>query len=83
MTENEAKTKWCPFARTIALMEGKSCGPANRITSVAPEPPSLAYDKCLGSQCMAWRWNHGPDDPEPNKVRIYIPDGYCGLADKP
>ena len=41
MTEEEAKTKWCPFARN-----GGEAG-CNRLQST----------ECLGSACMAWRWS--------------------------
>ena len=68
MTEDEAKTKWCPVIE-----------------------PAI---HCIGSGCMAWRWNpvmfmpYQETDPamdhlgsggqEPNTAK-----GYCGLAGKP
>jgi len=47
MTEEEAKTKWCPQAR-VAAVEGD--GP-NRRYDGAPIRGSL----CLASGCMMWR----------------------------
>jgi hypothetical protein len=47
VTEDEAKTKWCPFAREI----GDPGYPAsNRDYSGKP------YTKCIASACMAFRW---------------------------
>jgi hypothetical protein len=45
VTENEARTKWCPHARDADLG-------GNRDSS--GEQPQVAT--CIGSQCMAWRW---------------------------
>lgn len=48
MTENEAKTKWCPMAR---VPDGRSA--SNRyIEGIAPSSAS-----CLGSECACWVWN--------------------------
>ena len=44
MTEQEAKTKWCPLAR------GK--GGVNRADA---GENTLLYGNCIGSACMAWR----------------------------
>ena len=74
MTEEEAKTKWCPFAR---IPDGEPVVAVNR-----PEPYG-DVPKCLGSFCMMWRWQDDPtgaqppDGPEPNMT------GWCGLAGKP
>lgn len=44
-------------------------------------PAALAradYDKCQGSNCMAWRWwDKWGDKPMPERR------GYCGLSGKP
>ena len=61
MTEEEAKTKWCPFARVGSSTSG--LGGFNRFI----EPVSADSDaraRCLGSACMAFRrlpvvdWSH-------------------------
>jgi len=74
MTEDEAKTKWCPFAR-IADPNAPTGGNTyiNKIDGVAP--------RCIGSDCMAWR-------SKPDKLYERDPDkypllGYCGLAGTP
>lgn len=71
MTEDEAKTKWCPMARSIPA---HSDAAGNRW--LTNDDGSLSEfggnNGCLGSACMTWRW----DDYERT-------DGYCGLAGRP
>jgi hypothetical protein len=82
MTEEEAKTKWCPFARERAK-QGMPDGGGNRIPYGCADDGPVEADyiretamsfPCIGSACMAWR-------------RMNLPDGdkhfYCGLAGKP
>ena len=56
MTEDEAKKKWCPFARVGSSVSG--LGSLNRDASPSDDSinglPRRAL--CLGSACMAWRW---------------------------
>lgn len=104
MTEDEAKTKWCPFARSLVVMREKgtetilSSVTANRWTgNVAHTPSPETQPRCLGSDCMAWRWevNHdgtfnmmlsGPtlevEERVPNFVQSAT-EGFCGLAGAP
>lgn len=81
MTEDEAKQKWCPFARTAFSWTErpvlKQCGPGAMMgeavlaTATVNRAPSMADPcNCLASGCMAWRWGCGDD-------------GYCGLAEGP
>lgn len=67
MTEEDAKTKWCPFARS---QDGDNNSGLNRGQHGKPDHWCL----CLASQCMAWRWS------SPYKAKGI---GYCGLAGKP
>lgn len=74
LTEDEAKKLQC-------------CGPPAVYTATAAlamvqqyrasaQPVHLTIDpKCIGSACMAWRW----DGREPPPTTI----GYCGLAGEP
>lgn len=53
VTEEEAKTKWCPLARAISSRNRNG----NR--------PDIACF-CLASACMAWRWSES-EKPKPNE----------------
>ena len=51
MTEEEAKTKWCPHTRLAAPVDSEAAGTSgNRYGDDA-----LSGCRCIGSQCMAWR----------------------------
>ena len=73
MTEDEAKTRWCPFAR---LNDGAGnynrCGPAANL-------------ECIGSACMTWRWSAyvTRSTNEATTKEPKIDSGYCGLAGRP
>lgn len=56
MTEDEAKTKWCPFARP-GQVQPADCGElrGNRMMNGDVDGGAL----CIGSACMAWRWSEG------------------------
>ena len=84
VTEAEAKTKWCPFARLSEMG-----GTYNRIG-----PAADLY--CIGSACMAWRKGKGAGqyrdgtiyetDREPDYTTRgggWVTRGGCGLADAP
>ena len=85
MTEDEAKQKWCPFARVSSLVDGETHPAANRLQTLDHEVVSY----CIASDCMAWRWVGSHHDGTPptistdeNENRKLI-KGYCGLAGKP
>lgn len=67
LTEEEAKTKWCPMSR----MEGNNrhWGSQKYISS------------CIASECMMWRWSD-ERGKTPDGDRVYI-TGFCGLGGKP
>lgn len=76
MTEDEAKTKWCPFARG-SLCREESLGDTtvgvviggtgyNRGLVVSDDGKTLGLTTpascfCIASACMAWRWIPGGD----------------------
>lgn len=49
MTEDEAKTKWCPFARALIWTTGPSLNRYDGDENLERETC------CLASACMAWR----------------------------
>lgn len=89
MTEEEAKTKWCPHA--VASHTDPRAG--------FRDDGRPKVHPCIGSACMAWRWNDVPN-PEYDRQRHvfmggYPPsttppmtvksetEGHCGLAGRP
>lgn len=74
MTEDDARKKWCPFARVGDWNEGDKAGVSlNRYRDPDTEIPDFAL--CIASACMAWH-------TEVIDVRGKH-HGYCGLAGKP
>jgi len=89
VTEDEAKTKWCPFARVYSSAENRP-NPGPNADTEAGWPP------CIGSACMAWRWGEPYAIDEQGRVYHHdrkedretgplttVDTGYCGLAGKP
>ena len=58
LTEDEAKTKWCPFAR-VGGGQGMDGASYNRVEHHGGDI-SHTVAQCIGSACMAWRWNDEP-----------------------
>lgn len=93
MTEDEAKTKWCPFARTAYIAINKDTGQAIAAISVNRgldlQPSERAC--CIASACMAWRWTDQYTDTRTGTTATlgsYPPGvldgtGFCGLAGAP
>lgn len=84
MTEEEALTKWCPFARV-----GNASG-CNRYPMENDLYKGEAFAKCVGSVCMAWQ-SDGADRGEilerhralPGSHRPAGPDwGYLPVDEK-
>lgn len=76
MTEDEAKTKWCPHVR-LTLGESGTDVSWNRIFQNDGSITARGCN-CIASQCMSWR---SVVNPHPNCSGI--PHGYCGLAGAP
>lgn len=73
MTEEEAKGRWCPYVRVPDTESGASYNRTWR-----GEVPLEGY--CIGSTCMAWRWNRERNFDGTLREKN---GGYCGLAGKP
>jgi hypothetical protein len=54
MTEDEAKTKWCPHVRVVITGNGQQIGPANRAVG-ANGMEGTQGARCIASGCMSWR----------------------------
>jgi len=93
MTPEQAQTKWCPFVR-------HTVGPPGLVTTNRGDvirQMGMAAHKCIGPDCMAWRWDEPLRTTEKtwenfldrNHVAATEPvvhaevwTGYCGLAGK-
>lgn len=98
LTEEEAKTKWCPETRVHVVPDmggvyvNKPLSESNTY-GYATEKSVM----CIGSACMAWRWatngghyeavapnHHGPSFARliPGTGTLSTTHGYCGKAGK-
>ena len=78
MTEDEAKTKWCPMARVVVGTISESMAACNR--SIQGMPPDLeAQTRCIASACMMWDPFVAYDDAIPAYIATEPPSGDCGL----
>lgn len=84
MTEEEAKTKWCPFVRLgSSKYPGYSLNREVDGARVFPTP-----SRCLASDCTAWRWKFRQTNkqtghsvwPAPEPIYEQTDQGYCGLS---
>ena len=92
MTEDEAKTKWCPMVRLGVTVGGEPAPGLNRFTN-PNNMKSMDFAKCIGSACMMWR--NAESEQYVNGMRLQhtstypveavvtVRHGYCGIAGKP
>lgn len=74
MTEDEAKTKWCPMGQY-----GIAVGPDGDVAEINNRPFSSGKPTCIGSACMMWRQTRKGHVMADGRV-VQEPNGYCGLA---
>lgn len=86
MTEEEAKTKWCPFARVVPgklsqadmVLDGAPHA-HNRVQEVgAADATWHAAMNCIGAACMAWQWTEF-NLSDFNEPALPV-GGKCGLS---
>lgn len=78
LTEEEAKDRWCPFARVNAA-DDLSTPAVNRW---GRGDPNDSITLCIASSCMMWRWDAEPV-PQPEDGfddKMVCERGHCGLA---
>jgi hypothetical protein len=80
LTEDEARRRWCPFARSLAMLRSAPVAVNRHGDSLVPG----SY--CIGSACMAWRTAETPeltlaDDAFLKRSKRRVANtGFCGLA---
>lgn len=79
MTEDKAKTKWCPFAR---VGSSAVAWPSLNRDAVQSAGNMSDLTLCIGSACMAWRATDNEATPSPTGAGAPLSKsaGYCGLA---
>ena len=87
MTEDEAKTKWCPMVRwTKGGWSDDVYAAHNRYVDEKAEEQH-GYNRCVASDCMMWIKTDNECEPKNGddflgaKDKCY-PAGYCGLTNK-
>lgn len=75
MTEEEARTKWCPHVRHTDSENDNTCNRAGVI-----ETP-MRWNSCIASDCMMWR-GYPIQYTKDCKNSTQQIGGYCGLGGK-
>jgi hypothetical protein len=55
LTEQEARERWCPFARQVHALDPTGVGSVNRAPGGEGGEPA-EFCLCIAGDCMAWRW---------------------------
>jgi len=74
MTEDQAKQRWCPYVRLVTSID-LPYGGSSAISSANRAQNDKPVGRCIGSDCMAWRWQRSE--------ALDASRGYCGLAGRP
>ena len=87
LTEDEARGKWCPFARVRTWTAENGGGvPTNAASANRHSAGLMPGSICVASACMAWRWLLEPDRQPGEVPRVggvvltKRVRGFCGLA---
>ena len=76
LSERAARQCWCPFARVLCSAQYAMAGVNRDGSGMDP------HSRCIGSECMAWRWKEDPG-PQPPNAPERDDRGWCGLAVTP
>lgn len=81
MVESEAKTKWC-FAFTASHTDPRAREYVDADGAFDATATGPFRHHCIGSDCMAWRWNRRtyPKSGGGYGTTLSDKDGFCGLA---
>ena len=84
-SEEEARKKWCPFARVAGVVDGTSTQGSVSFNRRAPFPQKQGeITNCIARDCMAWRFSAVRIVPIPGTGNTRtVSLGYCGLATEP
>jgi len=78
MTENEAKTKWCPKVTFVFTPEGNVLSSRGNI--VHPDDV-WTESSCMCSECVWWMWDTSPRQIAETNARQefhHVASGHCG-----
>ena len=76
MTEETARTKWCPMVRFNGGFNEATFNRGDEDTMNCPEINDTCVPRCIASDCMMWRGEY------PTYTGYATAQGYCGLAGK-
>lgn len=86
-TEEEAKTKWCPFANVYVRYQNTGAAGNRGLDAGRDMQASEHKARCIGSACMAWHKTDNiavPATHDPNSSAVYNfvykAAGRCGLT---
>lgn len=79
MTEDEAKTKWCPFASSRVFEWKRSAD--ETVNAVWATPSTMPTTSCVGSACMAWRFGMKRNPDWKPMHHMMTGDGYMRHPD--
>jgi hypothetical protein len=86
LTEQEARLRWCPLARSLWANEVHLGGPSHQYVGAAGvnrDTPNGNIPACIASSCMAWRFQDAKQVRDIDLVTSDVVDeiprrGYCG-----
>jgi hypothetical protein len=79
ITEDQAKERWCPFARYAIFSRHGQSSAANRLGDDNGLHINHKSCRCIASQCMAWRWERIVDENLIEAIKRYRSETGAGL----